>query len=64
MKYSKSILNFALLFSSLLFNYCNSQPDTSKKNLDEVILSDTSSFFYVDAKNYPVKNKKPANRDF
>lgn len=57
MKYSKSILILALLFSTLLFNQCNSEPDISKKNLDEVILSDTSSFFYVDVKNYPVKNK-------
>ena len=28
-----------------------------KQNLDEAILSDTSSFYYVDVKNYPVKNK-------
>lgn len=57
MKYSKTILLFTLLFSSLLFNCCNSEPDTSKKNLDEVILTDTSNFFYVDVKNYPAKNK-------
>ena len=57
MKHSKAILVFILFFSSLLFNYCNSEPDISKKNLDEVILTDTSSFFYVDVKNYPVKNK-------
>jgi glutamate racemase len=58
MKHSKSILSLVLLFSSLLFNYCNSEPDITKRNFDEVILSDTSSFFYVDVKNYPVKNKK------
>jgi glutamate racemase len=58
MKYSKPILNFALLFSSLLFYYCNSEQGPSKNNLDEAILSDTSSFYYVDVKNYPVKNKK------
>ena len=46
-----------LLLFILVFNHCNSEPDTSKKNLDEVILTDTSSFFYVDVKNYPVKNK-------
>ena len=58
MKHSKSILIFVLLFLSLLFNYCNPEPYTSKKNLDETILSDTSNFYYVDVKNYPVKNKK------
>jgi len=58
MKYSKVILSVVFLFSSLFFNYCDSQPDTSKQNLDEAILSDTSSFYYVDVKNYPIKNKK------
>ncbi len=47
-----------LLLFILVFNHCNSEQDTLKKNLDEVILTDTSSFFYVDVKNYPVKNKK------
>jgi glutamate racemase len=47
-----------LVLFILTFTRCNSEPDISKKNLDEVILSDTSSFFYVDVKNYPVKNKK------
>ena len=58
MKYLRSLISVVFLFSSLLFNHCTSEPDISKKNLDEVILSDTSSYFYVDAKNYPVKNKK------
>ena len=50
------LCSILLLFVLILYR-CNSQPDNSKKNLDEVILSDTSSFFYVDVKNYPVKNK-------
>jgi glutamate racemase len=58
MKDSKAILTIALLLSSLLFNYCNSEQDPTKRNLDQSILSDTSNFFYVDVKNYPVKNKK------
>jgi glutamate racemase len=57
MNYSKKILLFTLLFSSLLFNYCNSEKGPIQNNLDHSILSDTSSFFYVDVKNYPVKNK-------
>ena len=58
MKHSKAILNFVLLFSSLLFLCCNSEQDPTTKNLDHSILSDTSSFYYVDVKNYPEKNKK------
>lgn len=46
------------LFLAFNLYHCNPEPDISKKNLDEVILSDTSSFYYVDVKNYPVKNKK------
>lgn len=58
MKHSKATLIFTVLFSSLLFICCNSEQDPTTKNLDHSILSDTSSFFYVDVKNYPVKNKK------
>lgn len=57
MNHSKATLIFTLLFSSLLFNHCNPEPHTSKNSLDEAILSDTSSFYFVDVKNYPVKNK-------
>ncbi len=46
------------LFLVLIFYQCNPEPHTSKQNLDEAILSDTSSFYYVDVKTYPVKNKK------
>ena len=46
------------LFLFFIFYHCYPEPHTSKKNLDEAILSDTSSFYYVDVKNYPVKNKK------
>ena len=58
MKHSKATLIFTLLFSSFLFNGCNSEQDPTTKNLDGIILSDTSSFYYVDVKNYFVKNKK------
>jgi len=37
---------------------CKSETTQTKQNLDEAILKDTSSFYYVDVKNYPVKNKK------
>lgn len=57
MIYSKVILGVVFLFSTLLFICCNSEPETPKENLDEVILSDTSNFFYVNVKNYEVKNK-------
>jgi len=46
------------LFLVLIFYQCNPEPHTSKQKLDEAILSDTSSFYYVDVKTYPVKNKK------
>ena len=58
MKYSKATLIFTLIFSSFLFNGCNSEQNPTTRNLDVIILSDTSSFYYVDVKNYPVKNKK------
>jgi glutamate racemase len=57
MKHLKAILLIALLFSTLLFNSCNSKQTPSQKNLEQIILSDTSNFYYVDVKNYPVKNK-------
>lgn len=50
-------LAFIIITSLLLFK-CQSETSPTKQNLDEVILSDTSSFFYLDVKNYPVKNKK------
>ena len=46
-----------MLLSFLLLKGCGSQSDFEMSNLETVILSDTSSFFYVDVKNYPVKNK-------
>ena len=58
MKHSKATLIFTLIFSSFLFNGCNSEQNPTTRNLDVIILSDTSSFYYVDVKNYPVKNKK------
>lgn len=58
MNHSKATLIFTLLFSSFLFNGCNSEQNATTKNLDDIILSDTSSFYFVDVKNYPVKNNK------
>ena len=51
-------LRLIYLLLAFIFYHCNPEPHTSKKNLDEAILSDTSSFYYVDVTNYPVKNKK------
>ena len=58
-KKSRTLWLFYYLFVfTLIFNHCNHQPDPPHKSLDQSILSDTSSIFYVDTKNYPVKNKK------
>ena len=57
MKLLKNSLRSILLLSFLLLNQCGSQSDLEKSNLEAVILSDTSSFFYIDVKKYPVKNK-------
>jgi len=58
MKYSKAILNIILILLSLLFNYCNPEKEPVKRDLGQSILSDPSCFFYVDVKNYPVRNKR------
>ena len=55
MKYINAALIFAVF---LLFSSCNSKQTPPQKNLEQIILSDTSNFYYVDVKNYPVKNKK------
>ncbi len=54
MKYLKAALMPALF---LLLPSCNSEQAPPSKNLEQTILSDTSNFYYVDVKNYPVKNK-------
>jgi glutamate racemase len=58
MKESKTVLAIVLLLSSLLFNQCSSEQDQVKRDLVQTILSDTSDFYYVDVKHYPVKNKR------
>ncbi|NWF89577.1 MAG: aspartate/glutamate racemase family protein [Ignavibacteriaceae bacterium] len=58
MKDSKIKLAVVLLLSSLIFCACNSEPLSTKKNLEQCILSDTSSYFYVNVNNYPEKNNK------
>ncbi len=57
MKLLNHSLHFILILSFLLLNRCSPQSDLGKSNLEAVILSDTSNFFYVDVKNYPAKNK-------
>lgn len=47
-----------LILSLWILSSCGQQPDSNKTNLNEAILSDSSNFFYLDVKNYPVKNKK------
>lgn len=56
MKLTPANVKLFLLLSFLFLIQCSS--NTEKKNVDEVIISDQSDFFFIDFKNYPVKNKK------
>jgi glutamate racemase len=58
MKDSKAIVTIVLLLSALLFNHCSSENAEATRDLGQSILSDTSNFYYIDTKNYPLKNKK------
>jgi glutamate racemase len=58
MKDLKVIVTIVLLFSSLLFNHCSSENAEATRDLSQSILSDTSNFYYIDTKNYPLRNKK------
>ncbi len=50
---------FRILFlSSLFLIQCETKQDSLKADLEEVILSDTDNYFYIDVKNYPVKNNQ------
>ncbi|MBS4032925.1 MAG: aspartate/glutamate racemase family protein [Ignavibacterium sp.] len=55
--FANKIFWFLFMFS-LFFIQCGTKQDTSKADLEEVILSDTENFFYIDVKNYTVKNKQ------
>lgn len=60
MKFENLSLNLVLpliFLSALLIIQCEKSDQQLKQNLVEVILSDTSSFYYVDINRYPVKNK-------
>lgn len=56
-KYLFCIKIFFILITSLFLTQCKNESTTVKQSIEEVILSNTNSFFYLDAKNYPVKNK-------
>jgi glutamate racemase len=58
MKYSKAVSVISLLLFSFLFSYCNFEKHADERNLADVILTDSTDFYYVDVKSYPVKNKK------
>ncbi|HZW38081.1 MAG TPA: hypothetical protein VFF33_02155 [Ignavibacteriaceae bacterium] len=58
MKKFKFIEISILLLLSLLSNSCNTNPENNSKDLQQTILTDTSSFYYVDVENYPQKDKK------
>lgn len=52
---SIQLLIILQLFSSVK---CSQNQSEFESNLEKAILSDTSSIFYIDTKNYPVNNKK------
>ncbi len=54
--YIKNSYKLILILGLLLFSQCKWQQEDGK-NLTDTILTDTSSFFYIDVKNYPVNNK-------
>ncbi len=60
MRFENRFLKLVLplfFFPVLLLIQCEKSDLQLKQNLEQVILSDTSSFYYVDIKRYPVKNK-------
>ncbi|MFO7524868.1 MAG: hypothetical protein R6W68_05405 [Ignavibacteriaceae bacterium] len=54
---TNNIIRTLFLFSLFLIQ-CGTRQDSHNADLDEVILSDTENFFYIDVKNYPIKNKQ------
>lgn len=60
MKFDNRILKLVsllILSFPILILQCEQNHEQPKQNLDEVILTDSTSFFYVDVKSYPTKNK-------
>lgn len=51
------LFNGLLIISSLLLAQCSSDNNVELSSIEKTILSDTSSVYYVDIENYPVKNK-------
>lgn len=51
------LFNLLLIVSSLLLAQCSSDNNVELSSIEKTILSDTSSVFYIDVKNYPIKNK-------
>ena len=54
----KSIKIFYSFFIILLVTSCSQEKEIKKINIQDDILTNKNSFFYVDVKNYPKKNKK------
>lgn len=57
MKLSRISIQLLLILNLFFLVTCSDKQVEFKLNLEKTILSDTTSFFFVDAKNYPVKNK-------
>ncbi len=58
MRIHKSIKILYFFFIILLVNSCSQEKEIKKTTIQEDILTNKNSFFYVDVKNYPKKNKK------
>jgi len=58
MRIHKSIKIFYFFFIILLVTSCSQEKEIKKTTIQEDILTNKNSFFYVDVKNYPKKNKK------
>lgn len=54
---TKYFFNLFIITALLLFSQCKMQT-AEEKDLTGIILNDSTSFFYIDAKNYPSNNRK------
>lgn len=57
MNYYKMLPRLFLILSFIVSASCNNNPQISRANISDVILTDTSSYFYIDTKAYPVNRK-------
>lgn len=57
MKFLKLVITIVYLISAFLLTNCEERKEKIK-TIEDVILKDTSSFYFVDVKNYPQKDKK------